>query len=804
MEGSTYDGWFLIHHSNTVGTLTVNYSTGGSATFGTDYTVLGSGSVTFQNGVSDVQLSVRAVQDTLVEGTETVMLTLSGGPSASINLYDDDGGPLVAVNDSFTVVHDRHLSGSVVSNDTNPNGAPLTVIVVTAPAHGAVDGYQSGDLSIGGGNLYYNPETLYVGADSFTYKLTDGVRESNVATVSISVTNSAPVAVADLYSILEDQVLRVVAPESSGGTGGGPTPTSPPPSGTATLLTNDTDGDADILSPELVTDVSNGTLVFKGDGGFIYTPTPNFYGTDTFTYKITDGVATSAPVTVTIAVARNMSPDIDGRDPTTHTAWMSEPDEQQYGLGVAGGQILLREPPLPSGSGWSLVTRRVFWDSNVFIVGGVMTPGYIDLAPTGDVVKSVVARASGFVSRVINYHVVWHNSNTQINQSSITPLQVVEKKAVLDKIEFTSDHNILLKEEVNVLISKLGRYDPVEFVRMPSYNAPMSQNRDTNIVAKVSWGTAGVAVGTEYRLIGESTETGFKFDSGLKTATGGAEVLTVTATNKLGKAIHTVDASITWTMVLSPGVAADKLSMGDSGKHTIFVTYGTPRGGDQGLLKPTLIRMKIAIDNVALAYDKGMTHALTLNPTPARIVFETLQLHQFNLNVCIVKKSPVAAWQVPEFWTKPFDTNIDPAPGSDCISGAVFTCLATTMAGIPGFIQPRQIASTVAKPKVAVEFTVPVTRLDDNSEILGYIDRKGRHNFFEAIVSYTSDAAQNPKTFYFPSGAGYRMYDKLDDVLSIFASFEWCHWVNKKIVPIGGEINQVEKWALRAPNVMID
>jgi hypothetical protein len=220
----------------------------------------------------------------------------------------------------------------------------------------------------------------------------------------------------------------------------------------------------------------------------------------------------------------------------------------------------------------------VFWNANTLIVGGVGSPGYINLAPTGDIVKSVVAHHSGFGSSAINYEVIWQNSGTEEGIARINILQVVEKKAVLDKIEFTSDHNILLKEEKNVLISESGRFDSVEFVRKPSYNAPMSQNRDTNIVAKVTWDTAGVLAGTEYRLTGESADEGLKFDSGLKTATGGAEILTVTATNTLGKA---VDASIKWTMVLSPGAAADKLSMGDSGKHKIFVTYGTPQGGNE-------------------------------------------------------------------------------------------------------------------------------------------------------------------------------------------------------------------------------
>jgi hypothetical protein len=54
--------------------------------------------------------------------------------------------------------------------------------VVAAPQHGALSG--------GGADLTYTPEAGYSGADSFTFKANDGWVDSNVATVSITV--SAP------------------------------------------------------------------------------------------------------------------------------------------------------------------------------------------------------------------------------------------------------------------------------------------------------------------------------------------------------------------------------------------------------------------------------------------------------------------------------------------------------------------------------------------------------------------------------------------------------------------------------------
>ena len=46
----------------------------------------------------------------------------------------------------------------------------------------------------------------------------------------------------------------------------------------------------------------SGKVVLRADGSFVYTPNNNFVGTDTFTYKVTNGAATSTPGTVTIVV----------------------------------------------------------------------------------------------------------------------------------------------------------------------------------------------------------------------------------------------------------------------------------------------------------------------------------------------------------------------------------------------------------------------------------------------------------------------------------------------------------------------
>jgi hypothetical protein len=87
--------------------------------------------------------------------------------------------------------------------------------------------------------------------------------------------------------------------------------------GDVRLLQNDTDADGDPLSAVLVAAPQHGTLSLDADGGFIYTPNPNFFGTDSFQYKANDGMADSNVATVTIDVT-HVSQAPSGTDGTAN------------------------------------------------------------------------------------------------------------------------------------------------------------------------------------------------------------------------------------------------------------------------------------------------------------------------------------------------------------------------------------------------------------------------------------------------------------------------------------------------------
>ncbi|NOG48618.1 MAG: tandem-95 repeat protein [Chloroflexi bacterium] len=185
----------------------------------------------------------------------------------------------VAVDDAYTTDEDTALNTAapgVLTNDTDAEADPLTAVLVVGPTNGTLTLNSDGSFT-------YTPNAHFNGSDSFTYKANDGTADSNVATVTITVNpvNDAPVAVDDAYATDEDTALNVAAPG---------------------VLTNDTDVDGDTLTAVVDSGPTNGTLTLNSDGSFIYTPSANFNGSDSFTYKANDGTADSNVATVTITV----------------------------------------------------------------------------------------------------------------------------------------------------------------------------------------------------------------------------------------------------------------------------------------------------------------------------------------------------------------------------------------------------------------------------------------------------------------------------------------------------------------------
>ena len=116
-----------------------------------------------------------------------------------------------------------------------------------------------------------------------------------VVTINVTPVNDVPVAIADNFTASEDTPL--FASQSFG------------------VLRNDSDIEPDVLTAVLGTTSANGTLTLNADGTFLYTPSLNFFGTDSFTYRARDlEGAESATATVTITVAPVNDPPVANND----------------------------------------------------------------------------------------------------------------------------------------------------------------------------------------------------------------------------------------------------------------------------------------------------------------------------------------------------------------------------------------------------------------------------------------------------------------------------------------------------------
>ncbi|HEY7627695.1 MAG TPA: tandem-95 repeat protein, partial [Ilumatobacteraceae bacterium] len=113
-----------------------------------------------------------------------------------------------------------------------------------------------------------------------TITVTDalGAKASRVYTLVI---HEPPHATPDSFSVNEDSVFAVAAPG---------------------VLNGDSSPEGKPITAVLYSGVANGSVTLAANGGFIYTPNPDFYGTDAFQYKASDGSLESTPVTVTLTV----------------------------------------------------------------------------------------------------------------------------------------------------------------------------------------------------------------------------------------------------------------------------------------------------------------------------------------------------------------------------------------------------------------------------------------------------------------------------------------------------------------------
>ncbi len=231
--------------------------------------------------------------------TYTPVANYNGADSFTYKANDGTDSNIATVNITINAVNDAPVasSQSVTTNEDTPIGITLTATDVdagTTLSYSVVVAPKFGTLSCSNcSNPTYTPNANFYGEDSFTFKANDGIVDSNIATVTITVdpVPDAPVAYDLTVNTNED------------------TPVS------FTIAGSDPDGNP--ITYTIVSSPANGTLSGTAPG-LTFTPALNFNGVTTFTFKVNDGTFDSNIATVTINVAAvNDAPIANNQSVTT-------------------------------------------------------------------------------------------------------------------------------------------------------------------------------------------------------------------------------------------------------------------------------------------------------------------------------------------------------------------------------------------------------------------------------------------------------------------------------------------------------
>lgn len=171
-----------------------------------------------------------------------------------------------------TVGTDEDVALGITLDGTDTDNDPLTFNIITQPAHGALSGTAP--------NLTYTPASNFHGADSFTFKVSDGSSQSSSAVVSINIAS-----VPDPITPGSDTIAPNVA---------------------SSVLANDSDPEG--ATPLTIVSASNGALgtvaISADKTKLTYTPGPEFFNSDTFAYIVKNAADTMATGNVTVRIAQ--------------------------------------------------------------------------------------------------------------------------------------------------------------------------------------------------------------------------------------------------------------------------------------------------------------------------------------------------------------------------------------------------------------------------------------------------------------------------------------------------------------------
>ena len=259
--------------------VTVDFTiSGGTATAGDDYT-LANGTLVFAPDQLSQIISIPIIDETDVEASETIELTLSGSTRSSIGatnvhtvtIVNDDAPQIINPINDVSVNEDAADTVIDITDVFNSNTVPFTV--------------SSSDPALVSASLNGLDLTL------------DYIANAN-GTATISLTAGEPgLQTTEFFEVTVNQV-------NDAGTFGGDLAATinedSNAAGTATFA--DAADGYSTLNFVLETGAPNGTATIDSDGSWTYSPNANFNGTDEFTVKVTDDDGNEETQTISLTI----------------------------------------------------------------------------------------------------------------------------------------------------------------------------------------------------------------------------------------------------------------------------------------------------------------------------------------------------------------------------------------------------------------------------------------------------------------------------------------------------------------------
>jgi hypothetical protein len=241
---------------------------------------------TFEFGEDDILYSTTfssLVSINMLTQTQTILGPIPNRYTALAS-QDEQCFVVEAVDDQFNLINDGSTANlTVLSNDRCRSDRPISV--VAGPTDLMPD--RGGVAITNGTTVRYTPALGYVGFEEFSYTAQDAGLDGGDDPPSVD-QDSARV----VMNVLEDLIPDAI--DDAATTNQGQTIF-------IDVLANDTLGNPD-HETTIESAPSNGSAILQSDGTIRYSPSYNFFGEDSFEYRLTDENGDFDIATVTIGV----------------------------------------------------------------------------------------------------------------------------------------------------------------------------------------------------------------------------------------------------------------------------------------------------------------------------------------------------------------------------------------------------------------------------------------------------------------------------------------------------------------------